>query len=99
MFTEVGATVSEGASPAEGVGFLAPPSYHEVKTEHIMALINEAQELAVICNGAVADGQPIEVRGQTTLVHMALDRAANCLRHAAEELQDERFLALGWPRV
>lgn len=85
--------------PAKDVGFLAEPSNHTVITAHVQSLIKEALRLAEVCNGVVADGKSMEIDGRPVLVHMTLDRAANLLRHAAEELQDERFLALGWPSV
>lgn len=86
-------------APTPAVGFLATPSMHTVKTDHIQCLLDEALHIAAMCNGVTADGSTIQIGDQTTLVHMALDRAANLLRHAAEELQDERFQALGWPSV
>jgi hypothetical protein len=85
--------------PAKGVGFLAEPSNHTVVTTHIQRLLLEASTIAQACDGVVADGTAMDMDGRPVLVHMALDRAANLLRHAAEELQDERFLALGWPAV
>lgn len=62
--------------------------------------MREAQELIAQVEGVVADGKPITLEGgQTTLPIMALDRIANLLRHAAEEITDERMACLGWPQV
>lgn len=86
-------------SPTPAVGFLAQPSYHEISTTHIQALIAEGARLAALVQNVVADGSSMAVDGRDVLPIMVLDRAANLLRHAAEELLDERSRATGWPAV
>lgn len=86
-----------GATP--GTGFLAGPSYHRIRVQHIRSLIREADRLAAQVEGVVADGSTIEVDDRKVLPIMALDRCANLLRHAAEEILDERHAATGWPQV
>lgn len=91
---------SEGSAPAAGVGFLADPSYHRVRVQHIGQLVAHASSLIAQVEGSVADGKPITLAdGHTTLPIMALDRIANLLRHAAEEITDERMACVGWPQV
>ena len=73
-------------------------------TTHTQALIEAALDLARRCDGAPLGHaiaaprdprRPDELASNVSVEH-ALDRAANLLRHAAEELQDERMLRLGW---
>jgi hypothetical protein len=82
-----------------GVGILAQPTYYEIVTEHVQRLIAEGARLAALMDGVVADGRSVDVDGRTVLPIMALDRAANLLQHAAQELLDERCKATGWPTV
>jgi hypothetical protein len=88
------------SEPTPDVGILAEPSYHVVATTHVQAMIHEALSLAAQVDGVLCDGRPMELQdGRTTLPIMTLDRAANLLRHAAEEIMDERHRASGWPPV
>ncbi len=86
-------------SAAPGVGILAAPSYHRIRVQHIRSMIREADRLAAQVEGIVADGQSIEIDDRRVLPIMALDRCANLLRHAAEEIMDERHAATGWPQI
>lgn len=96
---EPGAVAHPRGNPVPGVGMMAAPSYHEIATTHIQSLIGEAARLAALMDGVVADGKSIDVDGRTVLPIMVLDRAANLLKHAAEEILDERHRATGWPQV
>jgi hypothetical protein len=90
---DVGGAVSE-----------SPASVHIVRTRHVRRLIGGALDLAMAAENADAGtliGVPIETRtngepAASVPVDHALARAANLLRHAAEELEDERLACLGW---
>lgn len=79
-----------------------PASVHRVETRHIRRLVNQAATLAVVVDGLPA-GELVQAPDATRLhgdgrvpIDHALARAANLLRHAAEELEDERMACLGW---
>lgn len=86
-----------GVTP--GTGFLAGPSYHRIDTSYARSLIEEAVRLVAVVDGVVADGTTIEVDERTVLPIMAMDRACNLLRMAAEAVNSERHAATGWPQV
>lgn len=79
------------------------PPAHVVQTHHISRLIDQARQLALEANNTQA-GEAIATppssrrpsSAQRVPVDHALGRAANLLRHAAEELEDERLACLGW---
>jgi hypothetical protein len=74
-----------------------------VYTAHVQALIEAGLQLARACDG-VEMGRPVHAprdpkcpeEVSLVAVEHALERAANLLRHAAEELLDERMARLGW---
>lgn len=63
---------------------------HEVQTTHICKMIEYALVMARELNGVTVAAATAEA---------ALSRASNLLRHAAEELEDERQACLGWEQV
>lgn len=87
------------SQPTPGTGFLAGPSFHRIDTSHARSLIEEAVRLVAIVDGVVADGTTIEVDERTVLPIMAMDRATNLLRMAAEAVNSERHASTGWPQV
>lgn len=72
---------------------------HVVRTPHIQRLIREALALAEECDMRDANNMLFYRGDKEFTAFMALERASNLLRHAAEELEDERQALLGWGQV
>lgn len=73
-----------------------------IRTNHIQSLISEGLALAELVDGNEYPNRPVvdmaDGRREVPPDHV-LSRAANLLRHAAEELEDERMRVLGWPQI
>jgi hypothetical protein len=71
---------------------------HVVRTSHIQRLIREA--LALSEEVDMREGfDAVDFTDHTFTGDQVLARASNLLRHAAEELEDERMACFGWDQV
>lgn len=78
-----------------------------IRTQHILAMIEEAMRIARECNGSLS-GSEIKELGPPVLgsyigqsyarPEQALEQAETLLLHAAAELRAERMAAKGWPQ-
>lgn len=83
-----------------------------IRTTHVAKMLGQALALADLVDGTVDDerlvdaieadrlGAELPVRPHGATTWMALERAANLARHAADELDDELLRAgMHWPVV